>query len=100
MRIAPKIDGIFAVNDFTAIAAMQILQENGSRIPEDIAVTGFGNDPIASIAYPPLTTVEQSGFEMGRQAVEILIKRIENPSTFIDFQTRVIPVSLEKRAST
>ncbi len=100
LRIAPKIDGIFAVNDFTAIAAMQILQENGSRIPEDIGVTGFGNDPIASIAYPPLTTVEQSGFEMGRQAVEILIKRIENPSTFIDFQTRVIPVSLEKRAST
>jgi len=99
LRLAPEIDGIFAVNDFTAIAAMQLLQENGYKIPEDIAVTGFGNDPIASIAYPPLTTVEQRGFEMGRQAVEILIRRIENPSTFIDFQTRVIPVSIEKRAS-
>lgn len=97
--LAPGIDGIFAVNDFTAIAAMQILQENGFKIPEDIAVTGFGNDPIASIASPTLTTVEQRGFEMGRQAVEILIRRIEDPSTFIDFQTRVIPVSLEKRAS-
>ncbi|NTW24476.1 MAG: LacI family transcriptional regulator [Lentimicrobium sp.] len=99
LRLAPEIDGIFAVNDFTAIAAMQLLQENGYKIPEDIAVTGFGNDPIASIAHPPLTTVEQRGFEMGRQSVEILIRRIENPSTFIDFQTRVIPVSIEKRAS-
>jgi LacI family transcriptional regulator len=99
LKLAPEIDGIFAVNDFTAIAAMQLLQENGYRIPDNIAVTGFGNDPIASIASPPLTTVEQRGFEMGRQAVEILIRRIENPSTFIDFQTRVIPVSIEKRAS-
>ena len=78
---------------------MQLLQENGYRIPADIAVTGFGNDPIASIANPTLTTVEQRGVEMGRQAVEILIRRIENPTTFIDFQTRVIPVSIEKRAS-
>ncbi|MDY0101310.1 MAG: LacI family DNA-binding transcriptional regulator [Lentimicrobium sp.] len=100
LQLAPNIDGIFAVNDFTAIAAMQILQKNGFKIPDDIAVTGFGNDPIASIACPPLTTVEQRGFEMGRQAVEILIRRIEDPATFIDFQTRIIPVSLEKREST
>ncbi|MCB9016606.1 MAG: LacI family DNA-binding transcriptional regulator [Lentimicrobiaceae bacterium] len=99
LKLAPEIDGIFAVNDFTAIAVMQVLQENGYKIPDDIAVTGFGNDPIASIAHPPLTTVEQRGFEMGRQAVEILIRRIENPATFIEFQTRVIPVSIEKRAS-
>jgi len=99
LKLAPEIDGIFAVNDFTAIAAMQLLQENGFKIPENIAVTGFGNDPIASIAYPPLTTVEQRGFEMGREAVEILLRRIENPSTFIDFQTKAIPVSIEKRSS-
>ncbi|MBW6491837.1 MAG: LacI family transcriptional regulator [Lentimicrobium sp.] len=99
LELAPDIDGIFAVNDFTAIAAMQILQAGGYKIPEDIAVTGFGNDPIASIAAPTLSTIEQNGFEMGRQAVEMLIRRIENPSTFIDFETRVIPVILEKRAS-
>ena len=99
IELAPHIDGLFAVNDFTAIAAMQVLKDAGYKIPEDIAVVGFGNDPIASIACPALTTIEQSGFEMGRQAVEILIKRIENPGTFIDFQTRVVPVYLEKRAS-
>jgi DNA-binding LacI/PurR family transcriptional regulator len=100
IRLAPKIDGIFAVNDFTAIAVMQLLQEFGFDVPGRIKVTGFGNDPIASITCPSLTTVEQRGFEMGRQAVEILINRIENPTKFIDFQTVVIPVALEKRAST
>lgn len=100
LEIAQQVDGIFAVNDFTAIAAIQLLQENNYKIPDDIAVTGFGNDPIASIVNPSLTTVDQSGFEMGRQAVEILIKRLENPTTFIDFQTKTIPVFLAKRSST
>ncbi|HLN53702.1 MAG TPA: LacI family DNA-binding transcriptional regulator [Lentimicrobium sp.] len=100
LKLAPQIDGIFSVNDFTAIAVIQLLQENGFTVPRDIKVTGFGNDPIASIVTPALTTVEQRGFEMGRQAVEMLINRIENPTEFIDFQTVVIPVALEKRAST
>lgn len=99
LALAPHIDGVFAVNDFTAIAAMQILQEAGFKIPDDIAIVGFGNDPIASIACPELTTIEQNGFEMGSQAVEILIRRIENPGTFIDFQTKVVPVMLKVRAS-
>lgn len=100
IALAPKIDGIFAVNDFTAIAVMQVLKKNGFKIPGDIAVVGFGNDPIASIACPSLTTIEQQGSEIGRQAVDILIRRIEDPATFIDFQTTIIPVSLEKREST
>ncbi len=100
IKLATEIDGIFAVNDFTAIAAMQLLQENGFNVPSDIKVTGFGNDPIASIATPALTTIEQRGFDMGREAVDILLNRIENPAKFIEFQTVILPVTLEKRAST
>ena len=99
LRLAPHIDGIFAVNDFTAITAMHVLQENGYKIPSQIAVSGFGNDPIASIVSPSLTTVEQSGFEMGHEAVDILIRRIENPAKFIEFQSKMIPVMIKKRAS-
>lgn len=94
-----SIDGIFAVNDFTAIAVMQLLQQEGIKIPGDIRVVGFGNDPISGIANPSLTTIDQDGFKMGHQAVDILLKRIENPSKFIDFQNLVIPVKLTKRQS-
>ena len=54
LTLAPQIDGVFGVNDSTAIAVMQVLQENGYRIPEDISVVGFGDGPIATIASPPL----------------------------------------------
>lgn len=99
LDVAREIDGIFAVNDFTAIAAMQILLDSGYKIPAQIKVVGFGNDPIAGIACPALTTVEQNGYMMGKQAVDILLQRIENPSTFIDFQNIVIPVKLSHRQS-
>ncbi len=96
---APFIDAIFAVNDFTAIAAMQLLQENGFRVPQQIAVAGFGDDPIASIVSPTLTTVEQKGSDMGRECAEMLIRRIENPEENIPPQTRVFDTVLKVRAS-
>lgn len=100
LELAPNIDGIFAVNDSTAVAAMQILQENGYKVPQDIAVIGFGDGPISTIAHPPLSTVEQKGYEMGREAVRLLIQRLENPGTLINYQTKILTPTLKKREST
>lgn len=100
LTLAPQIDGIFGVNDSTAIAVMQVLQENGYRIPQDISVVGFGDGPIATIASPPLTTLEQKGYEMGREAVRLLIQRLENPSAMINNQTKIITPSLVRRKTT
>ena len=100
LTLAPQIDGIFGVNDSTAIAVMQVLQENGYRIPEDISVVGFGDGPIATIASPPLTTMEQKGYEMGREAVRLLIQRLENPGALINNQTKIITPSLVRRKTT
>lgn len=99
LRLAPNIDGIFAVNDFTAIAVMQLLQEYGYQIPEEISVAGFGDDPIALIARPKLTTVEQKGYEMGREAVQMLIDRLEHPELDGEFQTKVFTATLKLRDS-
>jgi len=100
LQLALRIDAIFAVNDFTAIAAMQLLQENGYKVPDDIAVAGFGDDPIASIVSPTLTTVEQKGYEMGKESVQLLIQRIENPGIEIPPRTRVFESTLKIREST
>lgn len=99
LNLAPTIDGIFAVNDFSAIAVMQLLQENGYRVPADIAVAGFGDDPIALIARPKLTTVEQKGYEMGREAVRMLIERLENPDKEEGFETKTFSATLKLRES-
>jgi len=100
LSLAPKIDGIFAVNDSTAIAVMQILQKNGFKVPEDIQVVGFGDGPNATITSPTLTTVEQKGYEMGRESVKILLHRLANPNANIDFQNKIITPILKEREST
>jgi len=97
---APKIDGIFAVNDFTAIAVLNILRDAGYQVPGDIAVAGFGDDPIAQVVRPQLTTVEQNGFDMGKMAVEMLIGRIERPDEVIQPRSVVQKVTLKIRDST
>lgn len=99
MTLVKDIDGVFAVNDLTAISMMQLLQEKGFEIPARIAVAGFGDDPIASIVRPQLTTVQQKGYEMGREAARLLIQRLEKPETLTAPRTRVFPASLRIRES-
>ncbi|WP_291861567.1 LacI family DNA-binding transcriptional regulator [Marinilabilia sp.] len=94
------IDGIFAVNDSTAIATMQALQSEGIKIPDQIKVIGFGDGPNADIAYPPLSTVEQKGYETGREAMRLLLQRLENPGIEINFSTKVLTPTLKQRQST
>ncbi|TLX75340.1 LacI family transcriptional regulator [Labilibacter sediminis] len=100
LKMANEIDGIFAVNDSTAIAAMQVLLKNDIRIPEHISVIGFGDGPNATIAYPPLSTVEQKGIEMGQEAVKLLIKHIESENEIHANETKILTPVLRIREST
>jgi LacI family transcriptional regulator len=78
LEMANPPDGIFSANDTAAISAMQHLTTAGYKIPEDIKVAGFSNEPISAYTNPPLTTIVQSGFEMGKVATKILIDRIQS----------------------
>lgn len=92
-------DGIFAVNEYYAVTAMNIAREKGLRIPEDISVIGFTDGPISKLSLPSLTTVVQHGFTMGKQAAELLLDRIESK---VDTkpQRKVISTNLKIRKST
>lgn len=100
LALAPDIDAIFAVNDFTAVAVMNLLKNNGYRIPEDIAIAGFGDDPIASIVDPPLTTVQQQGYQMGQEAMHLLLDRLAAPDEEKSAQSKTFQVELKQRKST
>lgn len=71
-----KFDSIFTVNDFTAAGVIKILTRNGIKIPQDVSVVGFGDDQTSMMVEPTLTTVSQPGYEMGKKAMEQLIRRI------------------------
>lgn len=71
------IDGLFSANDNAAIGAMKYLKVEGIKIPEDIAIVGFSNEPISAVIEPSLTTIDQPGFEMGKIATSLLLSQIK-----------------------
>ena len=78
LSLQKKVDGIFAVNDLTAITAMSIIKRSGYHIPEDIAIAGFSNSVYSKMTDPPLTTIEQQGYAVGKRAIELLLNRIQS----------------------
>ena len=72
----PRLDAVFAASDLMASGALRVLRAAGRRVPEDVALAGFEDAPIARQTYPPLTTVHQPAEEMGRQMAELLIALI------------------------
>jgi DNA-binding LacI/PurR family transcriptional regulator len=76
----PEIDGVLAASDTTAAGALQALRAAGRRVPEDVAVVGFDDFPLAQQTVPPLTTVRQPLEEIGRAMVRLLLEEIEEPS--------------------
>jgi len=80
-RLIPlKPDAVFVASDSMAAAALRCIYEAGLRVPEDIALVGFDDIPLASRTLPPLTTVRQPFSRMGAVAVETLAQLIDNPS--------------------
>ncbi len=93
-------DAFFAVNDETAIGIMTAAKRLGYRIPNDISVCGFTNSNQSVACDPMLTTVEQRGIEIGRQAANILIEKVEGLLPFEQIEKRIVKTRLIVRDST
>ncbi|MGI6777835.1 MAG: LacI family DNA-binding transcriptional regulator [Acetivibrionales bacterium] len=78
MQLKEKPTAIFAINDLTAIGVIQGLKKYGIRVPQDVSVVGFDNIFISEMVEPPLTTIEQPKYEMGRLAANLLIECLSN----------------------
>jgi len=72
----PMPDGIFVANDNCAVGTLVPLKQAGIRIPDDIAVVGFNNDPVSKVVEPNLTTINYPGYEMGEVAARNLINHL------------------------
>lgn len=91
-------DAIFAANDQLAIGAMNIFKQHGYRVPEDIAFIGFSESKMGSIVEPPLSSVKQPTFEIGKQAAQMLIDQIDSGSNYSP-KTLMLDGELTIRAS-
>ena len=93
-------DAIFTVNDMTAVGTLNTLKAMGFKVPKDISLVGFTDGLVSSITDPLLTTVSQHGFEIGKKATEILIKRIHDECESPKPITEVVKTELVIRDST
>lgn len=93
----PDIDAVFAASDLMAAGAMATLDAAGRRIPQDVAVVGYDDSPVATTLQPRLTSVRQPIEEMGAEMARLLVDAVDGRETV---QRRVIlATELVRRAS-
>lgn len=98
LQSGKKIDGVFTVCDAAAYGAMAVLKSNGYKIPDDVSVIGFTNEPFAKLIEPSLSTISQPSHEIGETATHLLLKHIENKEGFVP-ETRILETELIERNS-
>jgi len=91
---------VFAASDTIAIGLLQAAFQVGIRVPDQLSIVGFDDIDIASFTIPPLTTISQSGVEMGRIAAGMLLDMIEANPQGEPFEDIVVAPKLVVRQST
>jgi DNA-binding LacI/PurR family transcriptional regulator len=77
LKLPDPPTAIFAGSDLQAAGAYQALREHGLSIPSDMSIVGFDDVPLANLMSPPLTTIRQPLAQMGKTAVDMLLRSIE-----------------------
>ncbi len=94
MQSGREFTAIFARNDITASGVLRGLNEAGLRVPDDVSLVGFDSTKLSTHLQPPLTTVDHTMSEIGRQAVNFLLDRIEGiydgPARRVIVQPRLV----------
>jgi len=91
-----ELDAVVVANDLMALGALQALNERGRRVPDDVALVGFDDIPLASAAAPPLTTVRQPMADMGRAIATALLEMVDARAPRSPL---VLPTEIVRRAS-
>ncbi|MBP2325242.1 LacI family transcriptional regulator [Kibdelosporangium banguiense] len=92
-----ELDGVFAQNDLMAVGVLDALRAAGRAVPDDVAVIGFDDIPIAAHTQPALTTVRQPSREMGEAAARMLLSRLAGEP--FPHEPHIVPTSLIVRDS-
>jgi LacI family transcriptional regulator len=99
LQLVQPPDAVFAASDFSALGALQTLKAKNLRIPEDVALVGFANEPFTAYLEPSLSTIDQHSQEMGVAAAQLLLEAIQEGSHQFPSRTIVLNPELLVRKS-
>ena len=100
MHMENHPDAFFAVNDETAIGILSVVKRLGFSVPDEVSICGFTNGFRATVCDPMLTTVEQRGTQVGKEAAEILIGLVEGTLPRDRAEKRIVKTRLVVRGTT
>ncbi|SNS06125.1 LacI family DNA-binding transcriptional regulator [Hymenobacter mucosus] len=95
----PRPDAIFSASDFAALGIMQVMKEEGIQLPQDMGLVGFSNELFSQFTEPALTTIDQHGEAMGRQATKLLLHLLRETPLSTATQHIILPPTLLVRGS-
>ena len=82
---------IFAANDQMAYGTRLALYRRGFRVPEDLSLVGFDDEPAAAFMIPPLTTIRQPAVELGREAANVILARLrDQPASLATLKAELV----------
>jgi LacI family transcriptional regulator len=99
LNMKPLPDGVFVANDNCAVSCMIALKKAGIKIPGDIAFAGFNNDPVSEVVEPNLTTINYSGYDVGKAAAQQLINHLKGFASIHSTNTIILKSAFIIRAS-
>lgn len=94
-----QFDAIFSASDYCALGAMQVLKENNIRIPEDVAIVGFSNEPFTSFTEPSISTVDQHPLEMGSTVANLFFDALDSFKDIVPKKTVIQPKLIVRKSS-
>jgi len=99
-RLTEPVTAVFCYNDMTAIGLLSAARQAGISVPDDLAVVGFDDIPLAAHVYPPLTTIAQPQRDMGRQAMDMALALMTADDSTTPFSDVVVKGRLVVRETT
>ena len=99
LELKERPDAVYAAGDYAALGALQVMQENNIRVPDDMALVGFSNEPFTSLVTPSISTIEQHSEQIGQIAAKTLLKRIETKNKNVSLNKLILQPELIVRAS-
>ncbi|WP_372754242.1 LacI family DNA-binding transcriptional regulator [Mariniflexile sp.] len=96
----PTIDGVIAADSSSGIIAINTALKLGLKVPKNISVIGYASKSDSYHTIPQLTTIRQHAKEIGANAAQMLINRLQNKSVEIDVKTKIVKTTLIKNKST
>lgn len=92
-------DGVYIASDYAALGALQVIKERELRVPEDVRLVGFGNEPFTSLVTPSITSVNQHSGQIGRAAATTFLQVVKDEDVKQSLNKIILKAELVERDS-